>query len=166
MLPHEDIDLKFKWRYSILLEKISFMLSFKTDTTRELFSISTGWGHEPCLLSPYSPLPHLPKRWYVSPLHTCWLFLIWADTEQRPCFFSHQLRQTMRGKTGGKELVVLHIYFCQRGRQAGRQAGMSMCGSAASDWCEITVTAAHSVTTNPHTDFASGWGSRVQPQLR
>ena len=44
-------------------------------------------GMNPVCSRPLLPLSHLPKRWYVTPLHTCCLFLIRADTEQRPLFF-------------------------------------------------------------------------------
>lgn len=79
-------------------------------------------------------------------------------------FFPPPAQTNYAWENGEEELVVLHIYFCQRGRQAGSLECQCVC-SAASDWCEITVTAAHSGTTNTHThtDFASGWGSRVQP---
>ena len=79
----------------------------------------------------------------------------------------HRLRQTMRGKNRGRGGACRFTYLFLQKRQTGRQSGMSMCGSAASDWCEITVTAAHSGATNTHTqthtDFAGGWVSRVQP---
>lgn len=51
---------------------------------------------------------------------------------------------------GKRRRKSLSFYISIFAREADKQPGMSMCGSAASDWCEITVMAAHSGTTNTH----------------
>lgn len=107
------------------------------------------------------------RIWTLSPfnLFLCLIFLngdvSLSSTHSADCFSSeltqtrdlsfspHQLRQTMRGKAWGGG--NLSFYISIFARVAGRQSGMSMCGPAASDWCEITVTAAHSGMTNTHT---------------
>lgn len=134
-----------------MLAKISFISSFKTQSPIK-----------PCLPATST----LVKGVNLVSFHFFLLFLICLNGDSslpstHADSFSLELTQTRDlsffptssdklcvAKRGKRACRFTYLFLPER--QAGRQSGMSMCGSAASDWCEITVTAARSVTTNAH----------------
>lgn len=109
------------------------------------------------------PLSHFLKRWCVTLLYTlCWLFLIRADTDQRPLFFSPPAQTNYAWESlRGRELVVLHIYFCQSGRQAVWNVNVW----PSSLWLMWDHSDGCTQWYDEHTyrDCASGWSGRVKP---
>lgn len=154
--------------FSILLAKIPFINSFKTHTPIK-----------PCL----SAGSTLVKGMNLVSFHLLLLYLICLNSDvslpstHADSFSSeltqtrdlspppHQLRQTLRGKTVEKSLSFYISIFA---REEGRQAVWNVNVWLSSLWLlwdhSDGCTVCHNEPT--HTDFASGWGSRVQPQFR